>query len=81
MAAAALGGDFNSFLGRIATLGTVNTDGNGFVAAMAYGLQEAGQLKSSSNPANAVQQGTLTTRIRGAGVDWSQFDTGNQFMG
>jgi hypothetical protein len=47
MAAAAPGGDFgfNSFLGRIATLGTVNTDGNGFVVAMAYGLQEAGQLK------------------------------------
>ena len=27
--------DFNGFLGQIAALGTVNTDGNGFIAAMA----------------------------------------------
>ena len=30
--------DFNGFLGQIATLGTVNTDGQGFIAAMAYAL-------------------------------------------
>ena len=28
--------DFNGFLGQVATLGLVNTDGNGFIAAMAY---------------------------------------------
>ena len=38
--------DFNGFLGQVATLGTVNTDGNGFIAAMAYALTEAGRLKS-----------------------------------
>ena len=30
--------DFNGFLGQIAALGTVNTDGQGFIAAMAYAL-------------------------------------------
>ena len=40
--------DFNGFLGQIATLGTVNTDGQGFIAAMAYALTEAGRLKSWS---------------------------------
>jgi hypothetical protein len=38
--------DFNGFLGNIAALGTVNTDGPGFVGAMAYALTEAGRLKS-----------------------------------
>ena len=42
--------DFNGFLGQIAALGTVNTDGPGFVGAMAYALTEAGRLKSWSNP-------------------------------
>ena len=32
--------DFNGFLGQIATLGTVNTDGQGFIAAMAYALPQ-----------------------------------------
>ena len=67
--AAAAPQDFNGFLGKIATLGTVNTDGNSFIAAMAYALTEAGQLKSWSNPANAVQLGMLTTRIRSAQID------------
>ena len=67
--------DFNGFLGQIAALGTVNTDGPGFVAAMAYALTEAGRLKSWSNPATAVQLGMLTSRIRGAQIDWAQFDT------
>jgi len=69
--------DFNGFLGAIAALGTVNTDGAGFVAAMAYALTEAGRLKSWSNPATAVQLGMLTSRIRAAQIDWSQFDTTN----
>ena len=69
--------DFNGFLGNIAALGTVNTDGPGFVAAMAYALTEAGRLKSWSNPATAVQLGMLTSRIRAAQIDWSQFDTTN----
>ena len=69
--------DFNGFLGQIAALGTVNTDGPGFVAAMAYALTEAGRLKSWSNPATAVQLGMLTSRIRAAQIDWAQFDTTN----
>jgi hypothetical protein len=36
MAAAAPARDFNSFLGRIAAPGTVNTDGNGCIAAKAF---------------------------------------------
>jgi hypothetical protein len=44
---------------------------------MAYALTEAGQLKS--NPANAVQLGTLTTHIRNAQIDWSHFDTDNRW--
>ena len=72
--------DFNGFLGNIAALGTVNTDGPGFVAAMAYALTEAGRLKSWSNPATAVQLGMLTSRIRGAQIDWAQFDSGNNWF-
>ena len=66
--AAAAPMDFNGFLGAIAALGTVNTDGPGFVGAMAYALTEAGRLKSWSNPATAVQLGMLASRKRGAGI-------------
>jgi hypothetical protein len=47
--AAAAPQDFNDFLGQIATLGTVNTDGNGFIAAMAYALTETSLTKALKN--------------------------------
>ena len=69
--------DFNGFLGQVAALGTVNTDGQGFIAAMARPCTQTRFLDRTvrfldGSPFLSVEIRELELRRAPNGIHWQQ---------